>query len=67
MFFLLYIEPLLLRLQDVSSGLLLQARLTNSVKDPLIIAFKEDVEGFVDDTEVFCLSDADFINVDLCW
>ena len=64
--FLLYIEPLLLRLQEVSSGVILQARLVNSVKAPLIDDVKEKLDGYVDDTEVMCSKDEDFIAVDKC-
>ena len=64
--FLLYIEPLLLRLQDVASGLYLQARLSQSLKAPLEDVLKEDLEGFVDNTELLCTCDEDFINIDIC-
>ena len=64
--FILYIEPLLLRLQDVSSGLYLQARLSRSLTAPLEDIVKEDLEGYVDDSEVLCSCDIDFVNIDLC-
>ena len=64
--FLLYIEPLLLRLHDVSSGVVLQARVVRSLKAPLVDGVEEVEEGYVDDTEVFCSSDSDFLAVDNC-
>ena len=64
--FILYIEPLLLRLHDVSSGLVLKARLSKSLKAPHVKGVAEVLEGYVDDSEIFCSSDTDFLNVDAC-
>ena len=64
--FILYIEPLLLRLEEVCSGVILTARLEKKMRAPLVDGVKEDLEGFVDDTEIICSSDADFIAVDEC-
>ena len=36
------------------------------VKEPLVKGIEEDLEGFVDDTEVLVSSDEDFVAVDKC-
>ena len=59
-------EPLLLRLEEVTSGYLLRARLSPNLGSPLEDGLEEDLESFVDDTEIFCTSDSDFVNVDRC-
>ena len=64
--FLIYIEPLLLRLEDVSAGVVLQARLVRHLSAPLVDGVEEDLEGYVDDTEVFCSDDSDFLAIDEC-
>ena len=50
----------------MSSGVVLEARLERAIKSPLVEGVKEECEGFVDDSEVLCSCDADFIAVDNC-
>ena len=64
--FHLFMEPLLLRLQDSCTGLFLEARLSRSLEAPLVPGIEEDLEAFVDDTDVVCTSDEDFFRVDKC-
>ena len=59
-------EPLLLRLGEVSSGIVLNARLENKLSAPLVPGIKENDESFVDDVEIFCSADSDFFMIDLC-
>ena len=59
--FIIYIEPLLLRLEEVTAGLFLQARLSPSLKAPLVNGLEEDLEGFMDNREIFYTSDKNFL------
>ena len=62
--FILYMEPLLLRLQEVCSGVQFKARMTRSLASPLVTGLVETDESYVDDVGIFCSSDEDFLKVD---
>ena len=61
--FILYIEPMLLCLQDVVSGFALVAPLRGQSPRRLVQGAVEKLEGFVDDTTVIVTNDQEFLNV----
>ena len=64
--YIIFIEPLLLRLEEVTSGVVLKGRLTNTPDSPLINGVAEEQESFVDDVEALCSTDEDFVKLDEC-
>ena len=65
--FIIYMEPLLLRISEVSSGITLNARLSRTADAPQVPSLVETDESFVDDVDIFCSSDDDFIQIDKCF
>ena len=63
--FLLYVEPLLLQLQQVFPWFLFQARGLRSLESPFF-SFQDSQESYVDDVDRICTSDEDFIRIDQC-
>ena len=62
--YLIFIEPLLLRLHKECPGVVLKGRLHRNMNAPLVEAVEEEVEGYVDDVEALCSSDNDFLIID---
>ena len=64
--FLIYVEPLLVRLQELCPVLILKGRELETLKAPLVDGIQENQESFVDDVELLCTSNQDFIVIDEC-
>ena len=62
--YILYLEPFLIKMHEVCSGIVLKSRLHKSLNAPLVDGVDDDLESFVDDVEGLCSSDQDFINID---
>ena len=62
--YLIFIEPLLLRLHKECPGVILKGRLLENMKAPLVEGVEEELEGYVDDVEALCSSDNDFLIID---
>ena len=64
--YLIYVEPLLLRLEELTKGVALKAKLEKEPRAPLVSVLQEELEGFVDDIETLCSTDEDFLKVNKC-
>ena len=62
--FLLYLEPLLLRMEEVTTGVSLVAQQERTAQAEGVVGVVERVEGFVDDLQAICGSLEDITNVD---
>ena len=62
--YIFYIEPLLLRIQKVTSGFPLESPLVGGPASVSFEATRELLEGFVDDVEVVIVSDSELLKVD---
>ncbi|MCP3679703.1 MAG: hypothetical protein GY782_05335, partial [Gammaproteobacteria bacterium] len=62
--FLLYVEPLLLRMEEVTMGASLLSRQERTAQAERVVGVVEKVEGFVDDLQAVCGTLSDIINVD---
>ena len=62
--FLLYVEPLLLCMEDVTTGVSLVARQERTVQAKGVVGVVEIVEGFMDDHQAICGSLEDITNID---
>ena len=62
--FLLYVEPLMLRLEEGTTGVAMASRQVRDLQASEIISFYEKIEGYVDDIQVVCGSLEDIIAAD---
>ncbi len=62
--FLLYVEPLLFRMEEVTMGVSLLARQERTAQATRVVGVVEKVEGFVDDLQAICGTPTDIINID---
>ena len=62
--FIIYIEPLLLKICALINGYKLKAPLLSDNSEDFVVASTVKVEAYVDDTEVIATCDEDFILID---
>ena len=62
--FILYMEPVLLQIEDVISGFRLSAPVVGGSPELPVVAVSEKEESFVDDVECVVTCDQDFIEID---
>ncbi len=61
--FLLYVEPLLLGMEEVAMGVSLLARQERTAQAERVVGVVERVEGFLDDLQAVCGTHTNIINV----
>ena len=62
--FIIYIEPLFLYIERVTYGVALRAPVLGGPRNVSSVAVRENLQGFVDDAEVFITRNEDFQIVD---
>ena len=61
--FIVYIEPLFIRFERVTTGYALKAPILGGPRNVNSVAVRENLEGFVDDAKVVLINDEEFIIV----